>query len=92
MTDTKYTFIPLTESDEEDRIRFEKLWPQHRLVGFLQCPEITKIVLKMRPGYKGWTPYMTVRDCGDHYILAMYAEFNRLDKKTMQLTYDVEDK
>lgn len=46
----------------------------------------------MKPGHKGFTPYGCARDCGDHYILAQYAEYVRIDKKTGEKTYDVEDK
>lgn len=43
--------------------------------------------------FKGsWTRYDTVRDCGDHYIKAQYSRYDRIDKKTLEVTYDVEDK
>lgn len=38
-----------------------------------------------------WTPYETVRDCGDHFILARYSSYARIDKATLEITYDVED-
>ena len=38
------------------------------------------------------TPYMTVRDCGDHYIFAGYSQYYRIDKDTLQITNDVEDR
>lgn len=42
--------------------------------------------------FKGsWTRYMSVRDCGDHYIYAGYSEYYRIDKKTLEITEDVED-
>ena len=42
--------------------------------------------------FKGtWTRYQSVRDCGDHYILARYASYDRVDKGTLKLTRDVED-
>lgn len=43
--------------------------------------------------FKGsWTRYCSVRDCGDHFIIARYARWDRVDKDTLEITYDVEDK
>lgn len=43
--------------------------------------------------FKGtWTRYGTVRDCGDHYIKAEYSSYTRIDKETLEITYDVEDR
>ena len=42
--------------------------------------------------FKGrYTPYGMVRDCGDHYIRAKYASWDRIDKGTLKVTYDVKD-
>lgn len=42
--------------------------------------------------FKGsWTRYDTIRDCGDHYIWARYSRYDRIDKKTLEVTRDVED-
>lgn len=42
--------------------------------------------------FKGsWTRYMSVRDCGDHYIYAGYSSYSRIDKATLEITEDVED-
>ena len=42
--------------------------------------------------FKGsYTRYMTVRDCGNHYIYAGYSAYYRIDKDTLEITYDVED-
>ena len=38
------------------------------------------------------TGYDTVRDCGGHYIIALYDRFDRIDKATMQVTKDVPDR
>lgn len=38
-----------------------------------------------------FTPYMGVRDCGDHYIKANYSSYDRIDKKTLEIIRDVED-
>lgn len=43
--------------------------------------------------FKGsWTRYGTVRDCGDHYIKAQYSRYDRIDKETLEITKDVEDR
>lgn len=34
----------------------------------------------------------SVRDCGDHYIIARYSSFDRVDKETLKITEDVEDR
>ena len=39
-----------------------------------------------------YTPYETVRDCGDHFIHAGYSSYTRIDKETLAITYDVEDR
>ena len=79
---------------QEDRDWFEHCHPQHRVIGTIWFPwsEENKIVLKMKPGYKAWTPSGCVRDCGDHYIVAQPSRYDRVDKKTFERIYDVEDK
>ena len=43
--------------------------------------------------FKGrWTPYGVCRDCGDHYIIARYSRYDRIDKATLEITPDVEDR
>lgn len=43
--------------------------------------------------FKGsWTRYGTIRDCGDHYIMAGYSRYDRIDKDTLEITEDVEDR
>lgn len=39
-----------------------------------------------------WTRSGTVRDCGDHYIYAGYSAYYRIDKATLEITKDVEDR
>ena len=39
-----------------------------------------------------YTPYETVRDCGDHFILAGHSSYTRIDKDTLEITYDVADR
>ena len=31
-------------------------------------------------------------DCGDHYILARYASYDKIDKSTLAITKDIEDR
>lgn len=43
--------------------------------------------------FKGsWTRYGTVRDCGNHYIKAQHSSYDRIDKETLEITRDVEDR
>lgn len=43
--------------------------------------------------FKGsWTPFGCCRDCGDHYIIARYSRYDRIDKSTLEITHDVEDR
>lgn len=39
-----------------------------------------------------YTPCGFCRDCGDHYIVARFSRYDRLDKETLEYTFDVEDK
>jgi len=48
--------------------------------------ETTFVVFKGR-----WTRYKTVRDCGDHYIYAGYSSHIRIEKDTLEITFDVDD-
>lgn len=55
--------------------------------GFIGFEESTTYVV-----FKGdRTPYMGVRDCGDHYIIAGHDRYDRIDKSTLAITKDVED-
>lgn len=37
--------------------------------------------------FKGtWTRSSTVRDCGDHYIYAGYADYYKIDKNTLEIS------
>ena len=43
--------------------------------------------------FKGsWTRHGSVRDCGDHYIKASYDQFDRIEKGSLEITRDVEDR
>lgn len=39
-----------------------------------------------------WTPYGMCRDCGDHYIIAKYSRYDRIEKGTLKRTADVDDR
>lgn len=38
------------------------------------------------------TMYGMCRDCGDHYIIARWSRYDRIDKDTLKITFDVEDR
>lgn len=46
----------------------------------------TYVVMKGR-----FTAYGMCRDCGDHYIIARWSRYDRIDKETYKVTYDVND-
>ena len=42
--------------------------------------------------FKGYyTPYGMCRDCGDHFIIACWDHYNKINKSDMTVEYDVED-
>lgn len=77
---------------DEQKNYFQKFYTKHNVVGLLEDEYRTIIIVKMKQGQKGWTPTGCARDCGDHYIIARYSSYDRLDKKTLQLTKNVEDR
>lgn len=38
-----------------------------------------------------WTPWGCLRDCGDHYIIARWDRYDRIEKTSLKVTLDVED-
>ena len=38
-----------------------------------------------------FTRYGMCRDCGDHYIIARYSRWDRIDKVTFKMSFDVDD-
>ena len=38
-----------------------------------------------------FTPYGMCRDCGDHYTIARWSRYDRIDKDTFEITYDTKD-
>lgn len=39
-----------------------------------------------------WTRSGSVRDCGDHFIIARYSRYDRINKSDLSLIRDVEDR
>ena len=78
------------ELSQEDYRFFQKFYKQHTVVGFLKVPDKINsyVVVKMKKGYKGWTPSGCFRDCGDHYIYANYSRYQKYNKKTLELLND----
>ena len=50
------------------------------------------VVFKSTSNRTNWTPYGMCRDCGDHYIIANWSSYDRIDKATLTRTHDVEDR
>jgi hypothetical protein len=83
------TILPI---DDEERAQYQRFYKEHTPVGWMEEESITRLIVKMKRGYKGWTPSGCARDCGDHYIVAHYGSYTRVDKRTLTVTKDVEDK
>jgi len=66
----------------------------HIPIGWLRedGAKITRLIVNMKPGCKGWTPSGCARNCGDHYIIARYDRYDRIDIHTHTLTEDIEDR
>lgn len=83
------TILPITE---EEQARYQSFYKNHTLVGWMKEETTTRLIVKMKPGQKGWTPFGCARDCGNHYIVARYAGYDRIDKRTLTVTKDIEDR
>ncbi len=77
---------------EEEKAYFQKFYKVHEAIGMMEEENENRIIVKMKRGYKGFTPYGAARDCGNHYIIAKYSHYDRVDKKTLEITKYVEDK
>lgn len=90
------SIIEIDIENPQNLDKYVKFYKHHTPIGWMreefEHTTMSRIILKMKPGHKGWTPYGCARDCGDHYIIARYSQFDRVDKKTLQITFDVEDK
>lgn len=82
---------------EQDFTIFEKMNPGYKCSGETLKEEYpdggscTYVVFKCKPGHHG-TPYGMCRDCGNHYIIARWSRYDRIDKKTLEIIFDVDDK
>lgn len=84
--------MKVKEISEDSRAYFQQFYKEHDVIGCLEDCMCDRVIVKSRQECKGWTPFGTARDCGDYYIIARYSRFDRLDKKTMKLEKDVEDR
>ena len=100
--------IKVETLNTEDATYFQQFYTKHTVVGYMKVYHDSSefveagipanqrysgnVIVKMKPGYRGWTPYGCVRDCGDHYIKANYSSYDRIEKGTFVITKDVDDK
>lgn len=78
----------VTKIDKEEAIKEFGLTYTGELVTVDYCggATCTYRVIKHK-----FTPFGFMRDCGDYYILAHWSSFSRIDKDTLEWSYDVED-
>ena len=81
------TMIRVYEGAEKERQDFQRFWKDRKVVGFMEEDHMTRIIVDGT-----WTPSGCARDCGDHYIVARYSQYDRIDKATLQITKDVADR
>ena len=84
----------VTELQDGNKEYFQQFYDDHEVTGELlqewsgsfglYCDHI---IVK-----GGWTPSGCARDCGDHYIVARYSRYDRIDKDTFKVTQDVKDR
>ena len=65
---------------------FQKFYPNHKIVGLLEEPKLTRVIVKGE-----WTPSGCARDCGDYLIIARNSCYDKVDKKTLVITKCVKD-
>lgn len=86
--------ITITKLQDGDKEYFQQFYSAHRVTEDLLQEwsgasemDVDHIIVKGR-----WTPYGCARDCGDHYIVARYDRYDRIEKDTLEVTEDVEDR
>ena len=95
----KYTWTYTVGKLTEDGEFFEKMNPGYKVTGETleesykeefgrESGGTTYVVMTG----KNRTPYGMCRDCGDHYIIAKWDRYDRIDKGTLKRTVDVEDR
>lgn len=82
---------------KEEIAWFEKMNPKHKCTGETLSEVVTETNgLERGTTYvvmKGnFTAYGMCRDCGDHYIIARWSRYDKVDKETLEITFDVEDR
>jgi hypothetical protein len=99
----RYTY-KIGKLEEADRGFYERLNPGYQCTGETLEERYeeehgrdgggqTLVVFKaVGRGKKHFTPYGMCRDCGDHYIIARWSRYDRIDKATLEIERDVEDR
>ncbi|MCD7866761.1 MAG: hypothetical protein LUG62_00845 [Clostridiales bacterium] len=88
----KYTVEVTRDLTAEDRALYDRMnqgmTPTGELLKetFPDGSSQTLVVFRAK-----FTPYGYCRDCGDHYIIARHSRYDRIDKKTLEITSDVDD-
>ena len=83
--------------EASDKAYYEKMNPGYKCTG-----ETLEERYEEEHGWEGgactyvvmkgkWTRYGMCRDCGDHYVIARYSRYDRINKGTLELIRDVED-
>lgn len=95
----EYTYTYTIEKLEDDENEFyervnkgftctgETLTERYEETEGREAGSTTYVVMKGR-----FTPYGMCRDCGDHYIIARWSRYDRIDKDTFIRSVDVEDR
>lgn len=92
-----YTYT-IGQLEKDDKEFFERVNPGYKCTGETleeryeetegrEAGATTFVVMKGR-----FTQYGMCRDCGDHYIIARWSRYDRIDKDTFKRTCDVEDR
>lgn len=76
----------------EEKEYFQKFYTKHTVIGIMEENDNSRVIVKMKRGYKGFTPAGCARDCGNHYIIARYSRYDSVDKNTLEIAKDVEDR
>ena len=87
--------ITITNLQDGNKEYFQQFYDVHKVTGELLV-ETSDSGSEMYSDHiivkGGWTPHGCARDCGDHYIVARYSRYDRIDKDTFKVTQDVEDR
>lgn len=66
-------------------------YKHHLNIGTITINDSTYTLLKPKDKNGFWTPFTCARDCGDHYIIAKFDRYDRIDKVSFKYTADVKD-